>query len=40
MIAYPNAKINLGLDIIDKRIDGYHEINSVFYPVKDLFDIL
>ena len=40
MIAYPNAKINLGLDIIEKRMDGYHEINSVFYPVKDLFDIL
>tara|TARA_B100000427_G_scaffold286237_1_gene260133 strand:- start:261 stop:1016 length:756 start_codon:yes stop_codon:yes gene_type:complete len=40
MIVYPNAKINLGLDVLEKRIDGYHEIASVFYPVKDLFDIL
>ena len=40
VILYPNAKINLGLNIIKKRFDGYHEINSVFYPVNSLFDIL
>ena len=40
MIVYPNAKINLGLNIIDRRNDGYHNISSVFYPVYDLFDIL
>ncbi len=40
MIVYPNAKINLGLNITLKREDGYHEISSVFYPVRDLFDIL
>ena len=40
MIVYPNAKINLGLNILKKRSDGYHEISSVFYPVKELFDIL
>mgnify|MGYP001189731258 FL=1 len=40
MIVYPNAKINLGLNILRKRKNGYHEISSVFYPVKDLFDIL
>jgi len=40
MILYPNAKINIGLNVVEKRIDGYHEISSVFYPVKTLFDIL
>jgi 4-diphosphocytidyl-2-C-methyl-D-erythritol kinase len=33
MITYPNAKINLGLNIIGKRPDGYHNIESVLYPV-------
>ena len=40
MITYPNAKINIGLDIIKKRTDGFHNIESIFYPVYDLFDIL
>jgi len=40
MIVYPNAKINIGLNILEKRADGYHELSSVFYPVKDLCDIL
>ena len=40
MITYPNAKINLGLNIIRKRSDGYHDINSIFYPIKTIFDIL
>ena len=40
MIVYPNAKINLGLNVLKKRADGYHEISSVFYPVKELVDIL
>lgn len=40
MIIYPNAKINLGLDILRRRKDGYHDISSVFYPVRELFDIL
>ena len=40
MIVYPNAKINLGLNVLKKRANGYHEISSVFYPVKELFDIL
>lgn len=35
----PNAKINIGLYIISKREDGYHNINSVFYPVN-LCDVL
>lgn len=33
MIAFPNAKINLGLNIIHKRQDGYHELETCFYPV-------
>ena len=33
MIYFPNAKINLGLYITEKRPDGFHNIESVFYPV-------
>ena len=33
MIIFPNAKINIGLNIIEKRDDGYHNIESVFYPI-------
>ena len=33
MVVFPNAKINLGLDIIAKRPDGYHNIESCFYPI-------
>ena len=40
MIVYPNAKINIGLNILRKKNNGYHEINSVFYPVKNIYDIL
>ena len=40
MIVYPNAKINIGLNVLEERADGYHEISSVFYPVKELVDIL
>ncbi|MBT4217188.1 MAG: 4-(cytidine 5'-diphospho)-2-C-methyl-D-erythritol kinase [Flavobacteriales bacterium] len=40
MIVYPNAKINLGLNVLSKKEDGYHDISSVFYPVKECVDIL
>jgi 4-diphosphocytidyl-2C-methyl-D-erythritol kinase len=40
MIVYPNAKINIGLNVLNKREDGYHELSSVFYPVSELYDIL
>lgn len=42
MVIFPNAKINIGLNIIDKRSDGYHNIESIFYPVKycDALDIV
>ncbi len=39
MLVFPNAKINIGLNIVKKRSDGYHNIETVFYPV-DLSDIL
>lgn len=34
MILFPNAKINLGLNITRKREDGYHDLETVFYPVQ------
>jgi len=40
MILFPNAKINVGLDVISKKKDGYHKISSVFYPVLTCSDIL
>ena len=33
MLAFPNIKINLGLSITEKRPDGYHNLETVFYPV-------
>lgn len=33
MITFPNAKINLGLNIIEKRPDGYHNLETIFYPI-------
>jgi len=33
MIVFPNAKINLGLNITKKRPDGYHNLETVFYPI-------
>ncbi len=42
MISFPNIKINLGLNIVEKRTDGYHNIETVFYPVQfnDILEIL
>lgn len=34
MIVFPNAKINIGLRITGRRTDGYHDIETVFYPVS------
>lgn len=34
MIKFPNAKINLGLNIVNRRPDGYHDIETVFYPIN------
>jgi 4-diphosphocytidyl-2-C-methyl-D-erythritol kinase len=42
MIVFPNAKINLGLRITSKRSDGYHNLDTVFYPInlKDALEII
>lgn len=34
MITFPNAKINLGLNIVEKRADGYHNLETIFYPIQ------
>ena len=39
MLLFPNAKINLGLSVTEKRPDGYHNLLTVFYPIG-LSDIL
>lgn len=42
MLAFPNAKINLGLKILRKRADGYHDIDSCLYPVpwRDVLELI
>lgn len=39
MITFPNSKINIGLNVVEKRKDGFHNIETIFYPVA-LGDIL
>ena len=41
MISFPIAKINLGLNGVEKRPDGYHNLQTVFYPVpiKDALEV-
>jgi 4-diphosphocytidyl-2-C-methyl-D-erythritol kinase len=42
MLIFPNAKINIGLNIITRRPDGYHDLETIFYPVmiKDALEIV
>jgi 4-diphosphocytidyl-2-C-methyl-D-erythritol kinase len=42
MISFPHSKINLGLQVVSKRPDGYHNLNTCFYPVKwtDIIEII
>lgn len=42
MVAFPGCKINLGLHILRKRSDGFHDIDTAFYPVPwtDILEIL
>ena len=42
MVAFPNGKINLGLSILNKREDGYHNLETVFFPVpfSDALEII
>ena len=41
MIIFPIAKINLGLNVVEKRPDGYHNLQTVFYPVpiQDVLEV-
>lgn len=42
MLCFPNAKINLGLHVVSKRPDGYHNIETIFYPIaiKDALEVV
>lgn len=42
MVAFPGCKINLGLQVLRRRPDGYHDIDTVFYPVpwSDILEFL
>jgi len=40
MIVYPNVKINLGLSVLRKREDGYHDLDTLFIPYFDIHDTL
>ncbi len=42
MIKFPNCKINLGLNILEKRKDGFHNIETVFYlvPMSDILEVV
>lgn len=39
MLTLANAKINLGLFLVEKRADGYHNLQTVFYPIK-IYDVV
>ena len=40
MVLYPNCKINVGLRVVRKREDGYHDLETIFYPIYGLYDEL
>jgi len=42
MLIFPNAKINIGLNVLNRRDDGYHNLETIFYPVniKDALEIV
>jgi 4-diphosphocytidyl-2-C-methyl-D-erythritol kinase len=40
MLMFPNAKINIGLYITDRRTDGYHDLETIFYPIPQLHDAI
>ena len=42
MVVFPNAKINLGLHIVSKRQDGYHNIETCFVPIplRDILEVI
>lgn len=40
MITYPNPKLNIGLDVLRRRPDGFHDLESLFVPYHGLTDVL
>lgn len=42
MVVFSNAKINLGLNVLEKRVDGYHNIETCYYPIpySDILEII
>src|SRR5690606_19270920 len=42
MIVFPNAKINIGLHVVEKRPDGFHNIETFFYPIglSDMLEVI
>ena len=40
MISYPNVKVNLGLNVLRKRPDGYHDLETLFLPYHEIHDVL
>ena len=40
MITHPNVKINLGLNVLRKRPDGFHDLETLFVPYPDIHDVL
>ena len=42
MVSFPNCKINIGLQIIGKRPDGFHDLQTIFYPIalRDVIEII
>ena len=40
MLVYPNVKINLGLSVLRRRPDGYHDIETLFIPYFGMSDVL
>ncbi|MCS3800690.1 4-(cytidine 5'-diphospho)-2-C-methyl-D-erythritol kinase [Niastella sp. OAS944] len=42
MVVFPNCKINLGLHVVHKREDGYHDLETIFYPLplRDALEVV
>ncbi|MBS1497196.1 MAG: 4-(cytidine 5'-diphospho)-2-C-methyl-D-erythritol kinase [Bacteroidetes bacterium] len=42
MVSFPNCKINIGLQILNKRADGFHNLQTIFYPIalKDAVEVI
>ena len=42
MIIFPSAKVNIGLNILNRRADGYHNLQTIFYPaaVRDVLEVI